>query len=74
MIEKKLEIIRSFEEADRADKAYYRSLTPHERLKILVELNRRWPSRSRSGDPDRIERVYRIIKLEDSPGTEREIE
>ena len=28
----------SFEEADEADRAYYRSLTPEERLDILIQL------------------------------------
>ena len=72
-MERKVTIIRSFDEADRAEKAYYQSLTPHERIRILFELNKRWPSRTPGSDPDRIERVYRIIKLSDSQGNDPEI-
>lgn len=51
----------SSEEADEADKRYYRSLTPLQRLEILTELNRRL--REAHGiDPDaRPALVCRII-------------
>ncbi len=42
-MEKVITVVRSFDEADRADKEYYRSLSPIERLAILLELNRHWP-------------------------------
>jgi hypothetical protein len=61
-MEKVVKVLKSFEESDRADREYYHSLTPHERLEILLELNSRWP---RSGDDETREglaRVYRIVK------------
>jgi hypothetical protein len=62
-MEKVVKILKSFEESDRADKAYYRSLTPHQRLEILWELNRRWPTSGDDEASERLERVYRIVKL-----------
>jgi hypothetical protein len=62
-MEKVVHIARSFEEADRADREYYRRLTPVQRVEILLELNRRWPRDEHGPDPERLERVYRIIKL-----------
>ena len=52
----------SHEEAEEADRRYYLSLTPAERLDILLELI------SRQRDPndpssERLERVYRITEL-----------
>jgi hypothetical protein len=61
-MKKTISVFRSFEEAEAADKDYYRSLTPQERLSILLELNRRWPARNHAEAPARIERVYRITK------------
>ena len=55
------EIVRkfsSFAEAEAADRAFWRSLTPEERMDIFSELQRRY-----QGDPPpRLERVYRVIK------------
>ena len=50
----------TFEEADEADRAYYRALTPAERLSIMIDLI--YPE---GGDAAaaRLERVYRIVKL-----------
>jgi hypothetical protein len=62
-MEKVVKISKSFEECDRADKAYYHSLTPHERLKILWELNRRLRTGIDGRADGRLERVYRINKL-----------
>ena len=55
----------SFEEADRADKLYYLSLTPEKRLRIMCEL---CALRVRSqNDPNpRLARVYRIIERSQS--------
>jgi hypothetical protein len=62
-MEKVVNISKSFRECDRAERAYYRSLTPQQRLEILWELN----SRLRTGEDgeadERLARVYRIIKL-----------
>ena len=62
-MEKKITVLNSFEEADRADKEYYRSLSPRERLAILLELNRRWLMRNDGETSERLARVYRIAKL-----------
>ena len=50
----------TFEEAEAADRAYYRSLTPAERLSIMMD--------PEGGDAAsaRFERVYRIVKLGES--------
>jgi hypothetical protein len=62
-MEKVVKVLKSFEESDRADKAYYHSLTPQQRLEILWELNSRWPTSGDDKAPERLERVYRITKL-----------
>jgi hypothetical protein len=50
----------TFEEAEAADRDYYRSLTPAERLSIMIDLI--YPE---GGDAVSagFERVYRIVKL-----------
>lgn len=50
----------TFEEAEEADQAYYRALTPSERLSIMIDMI--YPE---DGDAaaTRFERVYRIVKL-----------
>lgn len=63
MIEKVVKVSRSFEECDQADKAYYHSLSPQQRLEILLELNSRWPTRGDDEASQRLERVYRIVKF-----------
>jgi hypothetical protein len=63
MIEKVVKVSRSFEECDQADKAYYRSLSPQQRLEMLLELNSRWPARGDDETSQRLERVYRIVKF-----------
>ena len=60
-MEREIQIHQSFEEADQADAAFYRSLTPGRRVEILLEL-------VRQGQPEdeaerRLERVYRIVEL-----------
>jgi WSTF, HB1, Itc1p, MBD9 motif 1 len=62
-MEKVVKISKSFEECDRADKAFYQSLTPQERLKILWELNRRLRTGNDGRADERLERVYRIVKI-----------
>jgi len=53
---------RTFEEADQADRAYYRALSPSERVRIVLELMER--SKAFYDDPPQgLERVCRIIKL-----------
>jgi hypothetical protein len=47
---------RSFAEADKADRAFYRQISGEERLNILVELTKHEPQQ-------RLERVCRVVKL-----------
>jgi hypothetical protein len=63
MMEKIVKVSKSFQECDRADKEYYHSLTPLKRLEILLELNNRLRATDDGGHSERLERVYRIIKL-----------
>jgi hypothetical protein len=55
----------SHQEAERATLEYYRSLTPEQRLDILLELIE---ASRKEGDAasERFERVYRIVKLSQS--------
>ena len=62
-MEKVIQQFQSFEESDKADKEYYQSLTPQQRLQILFELNRRWPEVKNEQPSSRLERVYRVTKL-----------
>jgi uncharacterized protein YdeI (YjbR/CyaY-like superfamily) len=61
-MEKAGRVFHSFAEADQAEKEYYRSLTPEQRLEILFDL-------VKTQQPDevepRLERVYRVIKLQE---------
>lgn len=54
---------RSFAEAEKAEREYYRSLTPQQRLDLMLDI-------IRQGAPDeafqKIEKVCRIVKLHDS--------
>jgi hypothetical protein len=52
----------NFEEADRADKIYYWSLTPAERMRMMCELTS-LGVRSRNDPAPRLARVYRIAEL-----------
>lgn len=62
MMERHVAKFSSFEEADRADKEYYRSLTPQERIRILLELNRRWPGAEDGDARQGLQRVYRVTE------------
>jgi len=56
-------VVRQFDShaaAEAADRAYYRSLTPQQRLDILFDLVSRY--REEHGCSDRLERVYRIVE------------
>jgi hypothetical protein len=58
---KQLEVFASLHEAEEADHAFYASLSPQERLDILLELVAR--ARESSGETcQRLERVYRVIE------------
>ena len=61
-MERVAQVFRSHEEADRATREYYRSLTPAQRLDILLELIAR--ARADNHDAEQgLARVYRIVKL-----------
>ena len=47
---------RNFAEAEKADREFYKNLTPQERLDLLLELLNHAPEQ-------RLERVYRVTKL-----------
>jgi hypothetical protein len=64
VLEKTIHKFRSFEEADKADVAYYRSLTPQQRLDILLELVKRTQPDDEA--EHRLKRVCRIVELSES--------
>jgi hypothetical protein len=41
-MERKIQILKSFAEAEEADKKYYQSLTPEQRIQILLILRDRY--------------------------------
>ena len=54
---------RSLAESDRADREFYRSLAPEQRLDILLEL----VGRVQNNEAEQgLARVYRIVKLHES--------
>lgn len=61
-MEKVVHKFSSFEESDQATRRYYASLTPEQRLDILLDL-----IASQRDDEDeaaeRLQRVYRVVKL-----------
>jgi hypothetical protein len=63
-VERVIRKFSSFEEADKADREYYRSLTPQERLNQFLEVLE--IGKSFHGAPKRLARVYRIVKLGES--------
>ncbi len=57
-----------FAEADKADKRYYLSLTPAERMEIFLELLAKHRETIKDG-PQGFERVYRIVRRDRKHGT-----
>lgn len=55
-MEKTVTKFRTFEAAEKADRDFYRKLTPQERLEILLQLINHAPEQ-------RLERVYRVTKF-----------
>jgi hypothetical protein len=55
-MEKRAKKFRSFADAEKADRDFYKNLTGNERLQILVELLNHGPEQ-------RLERVSRIVKF-----------
>ena len=52
----------SFAEAENAERAHYASLTPQERLDLLLELMARWRE-SLDEAAEGFERIYRVTEL-----------
>ena len=64
-MEKLLKVFNSFEEAEQADDAYYASLTPQQRVDLLLDLIA--AHRESLGETaSRFERVYRVVELSES--------
>lgn len=63
-MEKVVRKFASFQEAEQADRDYYRSLTPEERLEIAFELWWRYYCPGEQ-NPPRLERVCRVIQREE---------
>ena len=61
-MQKAIHVFRSFEDADRADEEYYASLTPPQRLDILLQLIAAYQE-SAGETASRFERVYRLTQL-----------
>ena len=57
-----VEKFRTFEEAEKASREYYRQLTPVERLEILFQL-RAMAHEEEDAASQRVANVYRIAKL-----------
>jgi len=64
-MEKVLKVFSSFEEADQADDEYHASLSPQERVDILLDMIAAY--RESLGETEqRLERVYRVVELSES--------
>lgn len=64
-MEKTIQVYNSFEEADEAEIAYYASLSPNERVDLLLDIIAAY--REAQGEAaSRFERVYRIVDLAQS--------
>jgi hypothetical protein len=63
-VEKVARVFGSHDEADEADRRYFESLTPQQRLDIFLELL--WRGRSGDDAAQRLERVYRVVELSQS--------
>ena len=60
-----IRVFDSHDEADQADRDFYASLSPQERVELLLELVARY--RESFGEAgERFERVYRVIELSQS--------
>ena len=63
-MEKVIAVFHSFEEAEQADKDYYRSLTPDQRMQILFDLRNQWPVGEHAESSFGLARVYKIVEFE----------
>lgn len=64
-MEKVWQKFSSFEEADRAEDVYYKSLSPDERVALLLEIIRQYTG-ALDGTEQGFERVFRVVALEES--------
>ena len=64
-MDKTVRVFGSFEEADRADLEYYASLTPQQRVNLLLDMVAAYKE-SLGEAGQRFERVYRVVKLSES--------
>ncbi|MDB6038403.1 MAG: hypothetical protein JWM99_2244 [Verrucomicrobiales bacterium] len=62
-MEREIRVFRSFDESERADRDYYQSLSPAQRMDILLDLINQWQGDEASKG---FERVYRITKLHEN--------
>ena len=60
-MDKVVRVFDSHQAADDADDEYFRGLTPQQRLDIFLEVL--WRGRNHDEAAERLERVYRIVKL-----------
>ena len=60
-MKKSIEVFNSFAEAEKADKKYYRSLSPNERIAFLLILRDQYRPYSNELT-EGFKRVYRVIK------------
>jgi hypothetical protein len=60
-VDRVVQVFRSFDDADQADDQFYASLTPEERLDVLLELVERH-RRALGEAGNRFERVFRIVE------------
>jgi len=61
-VERVVQVFSSFEEAEEADREFYRSLTPAQRIAMLLELLELFRP-DQDGAAPRLERVYRIAEF-----------
>ena len=65
MVELRCQVFHSHAEAEAADRAYYASLRPEERLNLLLEIIAQY--RESLGEAaERFERVHRVVELSQS--------
>jgi len=64
-MEKKWERFESFADAQKAEDAYYSSLSPNERVEILLDLVARY-GEMYGGSTERFERVFRVAHIKES--------
>ncbi len=62
-MEKVVRVFHSFEEADAADREYYRSLTGQEKLDLMVDFLAAFRE-PEDESCERLARVYRVTQLE----------